>query len=94
MLRSCTVYVNVRFKVRPGLLQGYKQCGNEANSRTCRHTHRNNTPHSGKGALKMSVIACGLQAVADCCLLVGSSRGVLGRVAKLALLHSGHPQIA
>jgi len=26
-------------------------------------THRNNTPHSGKGALKMSVIACRLQAV-------------------------------
>jgi len=38
VLRSCTVYVNVRFKVRPGLLQGCKQCGNEENSHTCRHT--------------------------------------------------------
>jgi len=26
-------------------------------------THTNNTPHSDKGALKMSVIACRLQAV-------------------------------
>jgi hypothetical protein len=58
-------------------------------------THRNNTHYRGKGALNMSVIARGSQAMRTAVICWQTVPAVLTRrVPSFALSYSGQPQIA